>query len=172
VLRTNILDCHARKPNISSELTNIPLPIKAQLAIQVHAASFASPTYTRFRDNPLFQYIQVNLQENILKAFLVRIFSNSLRNTVPKELQSTYLVSNQNMEYVHDPLGMTNNKVGYVYLVDENLKIRWGGCADALPKEAQALESCTGVLLKRLEDKLADSKTAEKEGDPAGPATS
>ncbi|KAF8190530.1 ATP10 protein-domain-containing protein [Pholiota molesta] len=139
---------------------------------QVHAASFASPTYTRFRDNPLFQYIQVNLQENILKAFLVRIFSNSLRNTVPKELQSTYLVSNQNMEYVHDPLGMTNNKVGYVYLVDENLKIRWGGCADALPKEAQALESCTGVLLKRLEDKLANSKATEKEGGPVGSATS
>ncbi|KAF9482291.1 F1F0 ATP synthase assembly protein Atp10, partial [Pholiota conissans] len=119
---------------------------------QVHAASFASPTYSRFRDNPLFQYVQINLQENILKSFLVRMFSNKLRSTTPKELHSTYLVSSQNMEYVHDPLGMTNNKVGYVYLVDENLKIRWGGCADALPKEAQALESCTGVLLKRLEE--------------------
>ena len=48
---------------------------------------------------------------------------------------------------------MTNSKVGYVYLIDENLKVRWGGCADAMPEEAQALESCTGVLLKRLEKK-------------------
>lgn len=57
------------------------------------------------------------------------------------------------MEYVRDPLGMTNSKVGYVYLIDENLKIRWGGCADATLEETQALESCTGVLLKRLERK-------------------
>ena len=57
------------------------------------------------------------------------------------------------MEYLRDPMGMTNSKVGYVYLVDENLKIRWAGCADATEKEAQSLETCTGVLLKRLEEK-------------------
>jgi len=50
-------------------------------------------------------------------------------------------------------MGMTNSKVGYVYLVDENLKIRWAGCADATEREAQSLETCTGVLLKRLEEK-------------------
>lgn len=59
------------------------------------------------------------------------------------------------MEYLRDPLSMTNSKVGYVYLIDENLKIRWGGGADPTLEEVQALESCTGVLLKRLEEKLA-----------------
>lgn len=74
---------------------------------------------------------------------------------IPRDLQSTYLVSTQNMEYVRDALGMTNSRVGYVFLVDENLKIRWGGCADAADEEVRSLESCTGVLLKRLErDKL------------------
>jgi len=59
-------------------------------------------------------------------------------------------------------MGMTNSKVGYVYLVDENLKIRWAGCADATEKEAQSLETCTGVLLKRLEKPgLARSSTSE-----------
>ena len=57
------------------------------------------------------------------------------------------------MEYVREQLGMTNSKVGYVYLIDENLKVRWGGCADAMAEETQALESCTGVLLRRLEKK-------------------
>jgi ATPase complex subunit ATP10 len=57
------------------------------------------------------------------------------------------------MEYTREPLGMVNNRVGYVYLVDEDLKIRWAGCADAKPEEARALESCTGVLLNRLEKK-------------------
>lgn len=50
-------------------------------------------------------------------------------------------------------MGMTNSKVGYVYLIDENLKIRWGGCADATAEEARALEICTSVLLDRLEKK-------------------
>ena len=60
---------------------------------------------------------------------------------------------------------MTNSKVGYVYLIDENLKIRWGGCADATLKEAQSLESCTGVLLKRLEEKRdKEPKVAAAEG--------
>lgn len=57
------------------------------------------------------------------------------------------------MEYVRDALGMTNTRVGYVFLIDENLKIRWGGCADATDEEVRSLESCTGVLLKRLERK-------------------
>ena len=100
----------------------------------------------------------------MLKSFLVKLFSNSLRASVPPELHSTYLVSNQNLEYVRDPLGMTNSKVGYVYLIDENLKIRWGGCADATLKEAESLERCTGVLLKRLEEIQAQKPKAAAKG--------
>lgn len=59
---------------------------------------------------------------------------------------------------------MTNSKVGYVYLIDENLKIRWGGCADATLKEAQSLESCTGVLLKRLEETQNEKPKAAGDG--------
>ncbi|KAF5357196.1 hypothetical protein D9756_006596 [Leucocoprinus leucothites] len=119
----------------------------------INAKGFVDPTHSRYASNPLYQYVQVNLQENILKSFLVNIFLSSLRKVIPKELHPTYLVSTQNMEYVRDALGMTNSRVGYVYLIDENLKIRWGGCADATDEEALSLESCTGVLLKRLERK-------------------
>ena len=58
---------------------------------------------------------------------------------------------------------MTNSKVGYVYLIDENLKVRWGGCADATLKEAESLEKCTGVLLKRLEEIQAQNPKAAAE---------
>ena len=68
------------------------------------------------------------------------------------------------MEYVRDPLGMTNSKVGYVYLIDENLKVRWGGCADATKREAESLEKCTGVLLKRLEETQARERNAAVKG--------
>jgi ATPase complex subunit ATP10 len=44
---------------------------------------------------------------------------------------------------------MTNSRIGYVYLVDENLKIRWAACADAKEEEEKALFRCTRVLLDR-----------------------
>lgn len=45
---------------------------------------------------------------------------------------------------------MTNNRIGYVYLLDEELKVRWGACADAKPEEEEALYRGVGVLLNRL----------------------
>ncbi|TFK72087.1 hypothetical protein BDN72DRAFT_763905 [Pluteus cervinus] len=120
---------------------------------EIHAKGFIEPTYNRYHNHPLFQYVQINIQENLLKSMLVNLFSTTLRASVPQELQPNYWVSSQNMEYVRDALGMTNSKVGYVYLVDENLKIRWGASADATMEETQALEACAGVLLKRLEKK-------------------
>lgn len=45
---------------------------------------------------------------------------------------------------------MTNSRIGYVYLVDENLKIRWAACADAKPEEEEALIRCVGVLFNRI----------------------
>lgn len=124
----------------------------------MHAQGFIEPTQNRFSSHPQYQYVQINLQENLLKAFLVNLFLGKLRQHVPVELQENYLVSTQNMEYVREAMGMTNSKVGYVYLIDESLRIRWAGCADPTPEEIQALESCTGVLLKRLDSKLATGK--------------
>lgn len=128
---------------------------------QIHSQALIEPTYAHFSSNPHFQYVQVNLQENILKAFLVNLFVGQLRETVPPELHDTYLVSTQNMEYVREALGMTNSKVGYVYLIDENLRIRWAACAEPTQEEIQALESCTGVLLNRLERKPGSSKASK-----------
>ncbi|KAF9450286.1 hypothetical protein P691DRAFT_726272 [Macrolepiota fuliginosa MF-IS2] len=135
---------------------------------EINAKGFVDLTHARYAPHPLYQYVQVNLQENVLKSFLVNIFLNSLRKVIPKDLQSTYLVSSQNMEYVRDALGMTNTRVGYVFLIDENLKIRWGGCADATDEEAQSLENCTGVLLKRLERKKGIKGDPSTASEPAG----
>lgn len=117
---------------------------------EIHVKGFVAPTNGRYLSNPLYQYIQVNLQENLLKSWLVSLFLTSIARSVPPNLHSTYLVSNQDMEYVREPLGMVNKHVGYVFLVDENMKVRWAGCGDAKAEETNALEQCTGVLLNRL----------------------
>lgn len=66
-------------------------------------------------------------------------------------------------------MGMDNKHLGYIYLVDENCKIRWAAVSsaqtatqptgdDAKPDstvtdEVEALRTCTGVLLQRLQEK-------------------
>ncbi|KAF9568274.1 hypothetical protein CPC08DRAFT_625607 [Agrocybe pediades] len=149
------------------------ISILAMIGTQIseaHVKSFTYAAHPRFSSNPLYQFVQINLQENLLKSLLVKVYSRSLRGVVPRELRPTYLISNQNMEYLRDPLGMTNSKVGYVFLIDENLKIRWAGSGDATLEEAQSLESCTAVLLKRLEEKKQKEKLAPSEEETSGVA--
>ncbi|KAI0252491.1 ATPase assembly factor ATP10, partial [Lactifluus subvellereus] len=116
---------------------------------EIHATSYTKSINALYHGHPVYQYVQINLQENILKSILVNIFLSSLRSKVPPDQHTRYLVSRQNMEYVRVPLGMTNSRIGYVYLVDENLKVRWAACADAKKEEEEALIRCTGVLLNR-----------------------
>lgn len=90
------------------------------------------------------------MQENPLKSFLVTLFLSSLRRTVPAEQQATYLLSHQSLEYLREPMGMTNKHVGYVFLVDWDRRIRWAGCGWATVAEEEALRKCAWVLIERL----------------------
>lgn len=53
---------------------------------------------------------------------------------------------------------MTNQHVGYVFLVDELGKIRWAGCEWATKEEEEALRKCGWVLVKRLAGEIQDTK--------------
>ncbi|KAJ7502994.1 ATP10 protein-domain-containing protein [Mycena galericulata] len=120
--------------------------------------SFVNAVHPRFESSPHYQRMHINIQENILKALVVNMFLHNLRAKVPKELYGNCLLSTQNMEYLREPMGLTNRMVGYVYLIDENLKIRWAAGGDATKAELNALESCLTVLLKRLEEKKKNEK--------------
>ena len=120
-------------------------------ALQEHADSFVRDTNEAFLSNPHYRFVQINLQENYAKAILVSLYVNSLRRNIPKELHPTYILSRQNMEYFREPLGMNNKHIGFVYLLDANLKVRWAGGGLALPSEAESLKRCAKVLLDRME---------------------
>lgn len=101
---------------------------------------------------------QINLQENPLKSFLVSMFISSLRKQVPPEHHATYLLSHQSLEYLREPMGMTNKHVGYVFLVDWRRKIRWAGCSWATEDEEEALRRCAHVLVERYRASKAGGK--------------
>ncbi|CAL1699387.1 unnamed protein product [Somion occarium] len=116
---------------------------------EIQTAMYGEPTHATYCSNPLYQHIRINLQENLLKSFLVSLFASNIRRNIPKEQWGKYLISSQNMDYLRDDLGMTNKHIGYVYLVDQACRIRWAACADPKPEEIEALKACTGVLLNR-----------------------
>lgn len=134
--------------NICSGRISVIAMLSTKISEQ-HAASYTTRVNEMHRNHPSYQYIQINLQENFLKSLLVNMFLSSLRGQVPPHLQPTYLISRQNMEYVREQLGMVNSRIGYVYLVDEQLKVRWAASADAKTEEEEALIRGVGVLLNR-----------------------
>ncbi|KAI0064422.1 hypothetical protein BV25DRAFT_1990151 [Artomyces pyxidatus] len=136
---------------------------------EYHASSYTTRVNELYRDHPAYQFMQINVQENVLKSILVNLFLTSLRSQIPPHLHSTYLVSRQNMEYVREQLGMINSRIGYVYLVDEKLRVRWAACADAKEEEEEALIRGVGVLLKRHKGKIP---SADPQPQPSAPSPS
>ena len=134
---------------ITNHLLNLS-PSTPSYLKQEHANSFIDLTHTQYHTNPYYNYIQINLEDNIAKAFLRTMYINSLRRQTPLALHGQYMLSGQNMEYLREPLGIGNRHVGYVYLVDADMKVRWAGGGLALKEEAESLRACTGVLLSRM----------------------
>lgn len=93
--------------------------------------------------NPQFaQMVDINLEENRMKAALVKMFMWSMRRKLPAQQHSRYfLVQKGFTETLKEAVGMMNSKVGYVYLVDSECRIRWAGSGNAEPAEIETLNT-------------------------------
>lgn len=117
------LDPSVQNPVHTSELLRGKVSLVAMLSSRMSeahvdsfvngtvASSSSSSTNTQqasvsvletFKSDPLFQYVQINCQENTLKWLLVGLFVSSLRRSVPPEYRRTYLVSTENLEYLRE----------------------------------------------------------------------
>jgi len=95
------------------------------------------------------QMVEINVEENMLKHGLVRMFMGSMRRQRKEEDWGRYfLVSRGLTDDIREALAIWNMKVGSVYLVDGLCRIRWAGNGDAKEEEKQSLVRC----LKRLVD--------------------
>ncbi|KAJ5951007.1 uncharacterized protein N7479_009420 [Penicillium vulpinum] len=101
----------------------------------------------------LVQRIDINLEENRLKAFLIKTFMWRMRQKLPAAQHSRYFLVQKGFDQaLKETIGMMNSKVGYVYLVDSECRIRWAGSGPAEESELQGLN--TG-LRKLIEEKKA-----------------
>lgn len=100
-------------------------------------------TFTGRKENPdlysvldehpqIAQLVDVNIEENTMKAWIIQMFAWKLRLTRKKEDWGKYFVVRRGVnQLLRESIGALNGRVGYVYLVDAECKIRWAGSANA-----------------------------------------
>ena len=108
------------------------------------------------------QRIWINIEEQWMRAGLVRLFLGGLRKMLKTEEWGRYLVVRRGLEDdMMLDIGMVNRKIGYVYLVDERCRIRWVGSGEAVHGEKEGLVGGVRRLLeaaKRMKSTEGKSK--------------
>jgi ATPase complex subunit ATP10 len=85
------------------------------------------------RENPgVAQMVDINIEENSMKAWIIALFKWQLKAKRSQEEWGRYFVVRKGVsEKIRETIGLLNGRVGYVYVVDEECRIRWAGSGDA-----------------------------------------
>lgn len=103
------------------------------------------------------QMVEVNVEENWVKHFLIRICLPFVRRKTAKQDWGRYFLVGKGLDdNIREALGMWNGKVGYVYLLDPQCKVRWAGNGDAREDERASLVNC----VKRLVDEANGARSS------------
>ncbi|OTB08849.1 hypothetical protein M426DRAFT_316876 [Hypoxylon sp. CI-4A] len=101
------------------------------------------------------QRIWVNIEENTLKAWLIKLFMGGIRRRIGESNWGRYFVVRRGIsEEIRESIGLLNSSVGYVYLVDGECRIRWAGSGPSEDHEREGLVKAA----QRLLDEAKDSK--------------
>jgi ATPase complex subunit ATP10 len=118
-------------------------------------------TFCSTKDNPTLheilrnakdcaQMVEINWEENWLKWWILQLFRGNLRKQRTPDEQGRYFMVRRGVsDIMKEAIGLLNDKTGYVYLVDEQNRIRWAGSALA---EAQEKESLCNGLSKLIQE--------------------
>lgn len=86
------------------------------------------------------QRVDINVETDWMKAWIVRMSLGGIKRLRPEEEWGRYFAVRRGFSAnVQQSLGIANGKVGYVYLVDEDCKIRWAACGEAAEGENEGL---------------------------------
>jgi len=115
--------------------------------------------------------VQINLEENALKALLIKLFMPSLRKTISEANWGRYFIVRRGItDEIKDAIGLLNTKVGYTYLLDGKCKIRWAGSGLCEGDEKDGLVKGTRRLIEeartRKTDKRATANAQQEKGAP------
>lgn len=89
-----------------------------------------------------FQIIDINLPDDFVKEFIVSLFSGKIKSKFQKNPQRAdrYFIARKGVsKEVKAAINLENKFTGYIYVVDQNCKIRWAACGNATEEEKAAL---------------------------------
>ena len=108
----------------------------------------------------LAQLVQINVEDNALKAMIVRLFMSSLRKKLgPDNWGRYFLVRKGISDEIRDAVGLLNSKVGYTYLLDGECRIRWAGSGPCEGDEKEGLVKGTRRLIAELKTQRMERPT-------------
>jgi len=108
------------------------------------------------------QLVRVNMEDNWVRAALVALFMGNLRRQYGRESWDKYfLVKTPVSDEIREHIGLLNSKVGYVYLVDKECRIRWAGSGNAEGDENPGLVKAVQRVLAEMGRKSAAPVPAE-----------
>ncbi|KAG0055434.1 Mitochondrial ATPase complex subunit atp10 [Gryganskiella cystojenkinii] len=117
-----------------------------------HTETYMKPFLEKYSANAndsKVQLVELNIQENPLKAGLVKLMVPFVKKNIPEERHENYVLHYKSIKHLKDPLSMQNSYLGYVFLVDTNCKIRWGAHGPGTEIEIQTLLDSVQRLLER-----------------------
>lgn len=102
----------------------------------------------------LAQIVRINVEENALKAMIVKFFMPGLRKKLGNENWGRYFLVRKGIsDEIRDAVGLLNSKVGYTYLLDGDCRIRWAGSGPCEGDEKEGLVKGVRRLIEELRTK-------------------
>ncbi|KAF2266756.1 hypothetical protein CC78DRAFT_106750 [Lojkania enalia] len=102
------------------------------------------------------QVVDINIEENSAKRWIIALFYWRLRRQRKKEDWGRYFIVRKGVsDLIRETIGLLNARVGYIYLVDQDCKIRWAGAGDA---EGMEKEHLTKGLKRLIEEAKGKAK--------------
>ena len=103
------------------------------------------------------QRIEINIEQNRMKAGLVKMFMGGIRRQFSEEQHGKYFLVTQGVtDLMREQMGMFNSQIGYVYLLDSECRVRWACCAEALPEEKRGMVRGIGRLSKEFKKQIEE----------------
>ena len=118
-----------------------------------HVNTFINPFLEKYRGSNDIQVVEVNVQENLLKQLLLKAFIPSIRKNLAEERRENYCLIMKDISKTRKCLDMSNQYIGYAFLIDQDCKVRWTAHGEATPEEVGNMLAMT--------DYLADKNSAK-----------
>jgi len=107
--------------------------------------------------------LDINVEENFLRYWIVMMFRGGLRRRMRESRWRRYFIIKEGLDdETRDAMGYYNAKVGYVYLLDEECRIRWAGSGPPIAGERDALIRGVKKLVADSKKKPSDARAGRR----------